>query len=40
MPSGSSSGNWLLALAGLSVLMIGFGFSLKVAGSQVEVEED
>jgi hypothetical protein len=38
--SGSSSGNWLLALAGLSVLLISLGFSLRIAGSPVEVEED
>jgi hypothetical protein len=37
---GSSSPNWLLALAGLSVLLIGLGFSLRIAGSRVEAEED
>jgi hypothetical protein len=40
MPGASSSTNWLLVLVGLSVLMVGFGFALRVAGSQVEEEED
>jgi hypothetical protein len=40
MPNSSSSANWLLVLIGLSFLMAGFGFSLKVVRSQVAVEED
>jgi hypothetical protein len=40
MPHGSSSTNWLLAMIGLSVLIVGFGFSLRVAGSPVEMRED
>jgi hypothetical protein len=37
---GASSTNWRLVLIGLSVLMAGFGFALRVAGSQVEEEDD
>jgi hypothetical protein len=29
-----------MALLGFSILMVGFGFSLRVAGSPAEVEED
>ena len=40
LPDGTSSSNWLLALLGFSILMVGFGFSLRVVGSPVEVEEE
>ena len=37
-PAGPS--NWLLARSASSILMVGFGFSLRVVGSPVEVEEE